>query len=164
MPTTAQEKGYLMGNYSEKHKIKAMFWAVVIPIATIICIVLVNDTRILQSTYDKTKPFDGDSIYTDLVLSYREASREAVEDYFGKSVTDDYIYCYTAPMGGGMFYYCIVDGAAYYFWVDAGSSEDVYSHIVYNTRTDLIPEADEFDFVLQEGWIGGPLFASIKDA
>lgn len=87
-----------------------------------------------------------------------------MEDYFGKSVTDDYIYCYAQAMDGGLVYYCIMDGTAYRFTIYAGSAMDVYTYILYDAYQAPDPGMDSFDFVLEDGLIGGIMFASIQDA
>ena len=120
-----------------------------------------SGTVIARSSFERTRPEGSNS--SELVTAYREASREAVEDYFGESVTDDYIYCYTAPSGGGMFYYCIIDETAHRFWVNAGSSEDVYSYIVYGSHVQD-PGMNDFDFVLDDSNLFGIAFATIRDA
>ena len=143
---------------------KMMVWviAIVAIFATAFGIAYLDSgTVIARSSFEETRPEGSNS--SELVTAYREASREAVEDYFGESVTDDYIYCYTAPSGGGMFYYCIVGETAYRFWVNAGSSEDVYSYIVYGSHVQD-PGMDEFDFVLSDSNPFGLLFATIRDA
>lgn len=143
---------------------KMMVWviAIVAIFATAFGIAYLDSgTVIARSSFEETRPEGSNS--SELVTAYREASREAVEDYFGESVTDDYIYCYTAPSRGGMFYYCIVSETAYRFWVNAGSSEDVYSYIVYGSHVQD-PGMDEFDFVLSDSNPFGLLFATIRDA
>lgn len=144
---------------NQMSNIKKMVVMAMIIVTTIVTAFVMSyidsGTVIARSSFEETRPEGSNS--SELVIAYREASREAVEDYFGESVTDDYIYCYTAPSGGGMFYYCIVSETAYRFWVNAGSSEDVYSYIVYGNPVQA-PGMDEFDFVLSDNNLFGLLF------
>lgn len=146
--------------YEHRNKL----WIVALIVAVILGVVLWNDSVILPFTYDKNRPAESsDSVNADLVLAYKEASREAVEDYFGKEVTDDYIYCFAQAIDAGFFYCCNVDGIWYRFTIYAGSAMDTYSYLLYNTKAPD-PGMDNFDFELQDGWFGGVLFASIQDA
>lgn len=148
---------------SKNHSIK--LWIVAVIVAMILGIILWNDSIILRYTYDRNKPVESNhSVNEELVSAYRNASREAVEEYFGESVTDDYIYCYAQALDGGLVYYCIIDGTAYRFTIYAGSAMDVYTYILYDAYEAPDPGIDTFDFVLEEGLIGGIMFASIQDA
>lgn len=150
----------------EKFESKHALTIVALIFAIIIGIVLWNDTIILPFTYDKHRPTQEttSTVNSELVSAYRMASRKAVEDYFGKSVTDDYIYCYAQSLDGGLFYYCIVDGTCYRFTIYGGSAIETYDYILYNTSKAPDPGMDNFNFTVKEAWLGGLLFASIEDA
>ena len=81
MPKSTQTKGKTMSViYEHRNKL----WIVALIVAVIWGVVLWNDSVILPFTYDKNRPAESsDSVNADLVLAYKEASREAVEDYFG---------------------------------------------------------------------------------
>lgn len=147
--------------YEHKNKL----WIAVLIVVVILGAVLWNDSVILPFTYDRNRPAENsDAVNADLVLAYKEASREAVEDYFGKEVTDDYIYCFAQAIDAGMFYCCKIDGTSYRFTIYAGSALDTYTYLLYDATKAPDPGMDNFDFELKDNMIGGVLFASIQDA
>ena len=81
MPKNTQTKGRTMSVvYEHKNKL----WIAVLIVVVILGAVLWNDSVILPFTYDRNRPAENsDAVNADLVLAYKEASREAVEDYFG---------------------------------------------------------------------------------
>lgn len=154
-----------MGFWIRQHK-NFVFKAAIAVIVLVACYVLLNDTGILQRTYDNNRPEKGeDLVNAELVLAYKDQSREAVEEHFGEKVTDDYLTCEIKSWAdAGIYYYCNIDGAYYRFKVDAGSWISTIDYIVYNANEAPDPGMDEFDFVLEEGWLGLITFSKIVDA